>query len=83
MRTQFLLLAEFGTALIPLSEVGKRYFEHSENQVNSWARQNKYPFPILRLGGQKAKWVVSIEDFAQYVDSQREKAKEEFELLNG
>lgn len=83
MNTVFLLMAEYETTAIPLKTIAAKYFGiTNDRQLNEKARHNEFPFPIFRSGGQKSDWMVSLQDLAEWLDSQREKAKHRFELLN-
>ena len=81
MNTVFFLLAEYSTGDIPLSKVAQKYFGHEEKQMQSWARLNKYPFPIYRGGSQRSQWLVNITDLASYIDKQREEAAKQYQAL--
>jgi len=75
--TYFALLAEFGTAHIPIVDIGKKYFNLDERKAKNDAARNKYPFPVFRPGGQKSEWMVDAADFAKYLDEVKEKAARE------
>jgi len=79
--TYFSLLAEFGTAHIPITDVGKKYFGYSEPEAKRAAISNKYPFPVFRAGSNKSPWVVDAGELADYLDKCIEKAKEEFKSV--
>ena len=76
--TYFALFAEFGTAHIPITEIGKKYFGYSESKAKTEALKNNYPFPVFRLGGQKSVWVADISVVADHLDKVMEKAKKEW-----
>ncbi|MGZ5053334.1 MAG: pyocin activator PrtN family protein [Methylobacter sp.] len=76
--TYFGLMAEFQRAHIPITEIGAKYFGFDERKAKSMAADNKYPFPVFRLGSNKTTWMVAIEDFAAYLDKVKEKAKAEY-----
>jgi hypothetical protein len=81
--TYFGLLAEFGTAHVPITELGKKYFGYSELVAKNNAATNKYPFPVFRIGvSNKSTWVADIADVANYIDKVKEKAKKEYLLAN-
>ena len=76
--TLFLLMAEFGTVHIPITEVGKKYFSHDEKTAKNQAAANKYPFPVFRAAGGKSIWVVDIAILSEYLDKLRDKAVAEY-----
>lgn len=80
--TYFGLLAEFGTAHVPVVELGKKYFGYSELISKNKAATNKYPFPVFRIGTEKSTWVADIADVANYIDKVKDKAKKEYLLAN-
>ena len=79
MKTVFLLMAEFETATIPLVTVAERYLQMSERKAKSLACTQGLPFPVLRgSDSQKSGWFVHVEDLAQYLEAQREKAQSQW-----
>lgn len=76
--TYFGLLAEFGTAHVPIVELGKKYFNLSEEMAKRDAAANKYPFPVFKVGTNKSVWMADIADVAKYIDEVKEKAKKEY-----
>jgi hypothetical protein len=79
--TIFALMTEFGTAHIPVIEVGKKYFGYDEKQAKRAAVQNDYPFPVFRAGSNKSPWVVDVADLSAYLDQCREKSHQEFKTV--
>lgn len=75
---EFLLLAEFEVADIPLGKVAAKYLALDEAQAKKKAKQNALPFPVFRVGTQKAEWFVSIKDLAEYLHKEREAARREW-----
>jgi len=80
--TYFGLLAEFGTAHVPVVEIGAKYFGLSEKEAKRKASSNDFPFPVFRIGTEKSTWVADIADVANYIDKVKEKAKKEYSLAN-
>ena len=80
--TYFGLLAEFGSAHIPVVEIGAKYFGHSSEIAKRTAMANKYPFPVFRPGNQQSTLMVDIAEFANYLDRVKEKAKAEYKCAN-
>jgi len=71
-------MAEFQEAHIPITKIGAKYFGYDERTAKSKAAGNKYPFPVFRIGSNKAVWMVAIEDLAEYLDKVIEKARAEY-----
>jgi hypothetical protein len=80
--TYFALLAEFGTAHIPIVKIGEKYFGLNEQQAKNAAARAKYPFPVFRAGGQKSEWIVDASDLAKYIDAIKEKASKQFDAAH-
>ncbi|WP_355661486.1 pyocin activator PrtN family protein [Halomonas salifodinae] len=78
MNTYFGLLAEFnGRAELPLEEVAPRFFGISPRTAGARASAQALPVPAYRAGdSQKAPWLVSAVDLAQYLDKRRTEAHE-------
>ncbi len=76
--TIFALMTEFGTAHIPITTVGAKYFGYSDSEAKRTATNNGYPFPVFRAGSNKSPWVVDVAELAAYLDQCREKAQQEF-----
>ena len=83
MNTAFLLLAEFGTADVPLEIVAERYLAINPRIAKARAAQGDLPFPVFRCGSQKTPWLVRITDLAAWLDEQRAKAVSEWNQRNG
>lgn len=82
MNTFFGLLAEFGTAEIPLEHVAPKYFGLSLDQAKRRAAENRLPIPVYRAGSQKAPWLVSADLLASYLDEQKKRASETYAKMN-
>jgi len=76
--TYFGLLAEFGKAHIPVTEIGAKYFDHDDKTAKRYARDAKYPFPVFRAGNNASTWMVDAVVFADYLDKVKEKARAEY-----
>jgi hypothetical protein len=71
--TYFGLLAEFGEANVPLEKIAPKYFGLSFAEARRRAPAKMLPCRVFRLGGQKSPWLVSVVDFADLIDAQRQK----------
>ena len=77
--TYFALMAEFGTAQIPLGDCADKYFGLSEKVANRYAGSQKLPVPCFKI---QTKNFIKAEVLAEYIDNQMNAAKEEWKLVN-
>ncbi|ECE6697025.1 pyocin activator PrtN family protein [Salmonella enterica] len=78
MNTMFLLLAEFETPTIPLSDIAERYLGMKPATADKKAGCGDLPIPTFRIGDtQKAPRMVHVSDLAEYIDNRRKEAKKE------
>ncbi len=83
MKTAFLLLAQYEKPLIPLKEISEVYFGCAPGTAQKKASSGSLPLPIVRLSkSQKSPLFVHINDLAEFIDQQTEKAREEWESVN-
>ncbi|MDU2730480.1 MULTISPECIES: pyocin activator PrtN family protein [Pantoea] len=76
MNTMFLLMAEYETATVPLSQVCEKFFGMKSATAERKASENKLPIPTFRTAdSQKAPRMVHISDLAEFIDRQREESK--------
>lgn len=68
MNRRFFLFAEYETNDLPLEFIADKYFGHSAQKAKSMARNGEYPFKVFRGGNNKSKWLVSIQELADYLD---------------
>ncbi|PRP68588.1 pyocin activator protein PrtN [Chromobacterium amazonense] len=79
MNTSFLLLARYESPVVPLEKVCADYLNLSAKKAQEMASLNKLPLPTFRMNdSQKAPRLVHLSDLAEYIDSQRAKAKQEW-----
>lgn len=72
--TFFALLAEFGSAEIPLEAACDKYFGLDYKIARRRATAQLLPIPAYKTGSQKSPWLVSAQDLAQLIDDRREEA---------
>lgn len=78
MNTTFLLMAEFETAVIPLSEIAEKYLGMRPATAENKALTGQLSLPTFRVGDtQKAPRMVHISDLAEHIDRRRAEAKME------
>lgn len=83
MNTIFLLMAEFETASIPLSDVCEKYFGMKPATADKKAALGQLPIPTFRAGqSQKAPRMIHIQDLADYIEQQRAAGIEIFRQMN-
>lgn len=83
MNTIFLLMAEFETASIPLSDVCEKYFGMKPATADKKAVLGQLPIPTFRAGeSQKAPRMIHIQDLADYIEKQRAAGIEVFRQMN-
>lgn len=79
LNTAFLLMAEFGTSQIPLSEIAPKYLKMSLTTAKRKANAGELPIPTYRLNdSQKSLRMINVNDLASYIDQQRDEAVIEF-----
>ncbi|MEY8252436.1 MAG: pyocin activator PrtN family protein [Colwellia sp.] len=85
MKTITLLMMEFETPTISIEDVAPKYFNINDQKTyKSRAKAHKLPIAFFRNeGSQKAGWLCHVGDLAQWIDTQRKAANDEFEKCNG
>ncbi len=79
MNTTFLLMAEFGTADVPLESVAQKYLGLDAKVAKMRAARGELPFPAYRASGsQKSPWLVRITDLAAWLDEARSRAADDW-----
>lgn len=81
MNTVFLLIAEFETSQIELSKLCEKYLGMDIRKASTLAANRKLPVPAYRIGSQRSAWIIHADDLARLIDSRRENAKKEWQLL--
>lgn len=82
MRTVYLLMAEYRDPEIPLEEISERYFGIPPGSyLDNLARLQRLPVPVHRLGSQKSRWMVHVEDLARYIDEKAAEARKTWEQM--
>lgn len=82
MNTVFLLMAEFNTPTILLSDIAERYLGMKPATASRKADAGDLQIPSFRLNdSQKAPRIVHVSDLAEYIDKERTKAKADIAYL--
>ncbi len=82
MNTAFLLMAEFETAAIPLSNIAERYLGMRPSTAEQKASLGLLPLPTFRCNdSQKSPRMVHVNDLADLIDKKRKESKEEMEYI--
>ncbi|SET78188.1 pyocin activator PrtN family protein [Thalassotalea agarivorans] len=79
----YLLMAEFGSRMmIPLEELAQSVLGLSINVAKRRAKSCELPFPTVKLNdSQKAPYLVSINDLANYIEGRCNTARIEWNKL--
>ena len=78
MNTFFALMAEHGTAQIPVAKCAA-LFGLSPQKAEENAGRQRLPVPAFRLGSQKSPWLVDAKFLAEHLDAVKLQAKQEWE----
>lgn len=78
----FLLMAEFGTAQVPLEKCSY-LFGLTADEAAKRAARAALPLSPYRVGSQKSPWLVDIEDLADFLRMQKATATNEWKKVNG
>ncbi len=70
----FSLLAEFGTGMIPLEAMSKKYFGLEPDTAKIRAGRGELPVQPVRLDGQKSPWLVPADKLAALIEQKMEQA---------
>ncbi len=83
MNTVFLLMAEFESSTIPLSDVAERYLGMKPATADKKAGAGDLPIATFRIGdSQKAPRIIHVQDLADFIDKRRSEAREELARLH-
>lgn len=82
MKTILLLMAEYGTAQIPLEKCAT-LFGLTAGEAAKRAARAALPVPAFRLASQKSPWLVDAGSLASYLDQQKAAAEEEWNRVRG
>lgn len=83
MNTVFLLLAQYGTAQVPLEVCCGDFFGMSSDRAAYAAGRHQLPVPAFKAGGPKSPWLVDIRELAAWIDKRRAEASEEWRKVKG
>jgi hypothetical protein len=79
--TLFLVLAEYGTAQIPIERCAHQ-FGMTPAQARDAAKRQALPVPTYRLGSQKSPWIVDAAALATHIRNKRELAEAEWRRIH-
>ncbi len=80
MNTFFALMAEYGTAQIPVEKCA-HLFGLSPKKAEEYAGRQQLPVAAFRVGSQKSPWLVSAQDLAAHLDAAKQRAQEDWARL--
>lgn len=81
MNTFFALMAEYGTAQIPVERCAA-LFGLSPKKAEEYAGRQRLPVPAFRIGSQKSPWLVDAAKLAEYVDRIKKQAELDWQKIN-
>lgn len=83
MNTMFLLMAEYETPAVPLSDICEKYLGVKPSTAEKKALLGELSLPTFRLGeSQKSPRLVHLQDLAELIDRKRKEAKEFLEYMH-
>ena len=80
--TYFALLAEFGSAHIPLDSIAQKFLDIDVQTAKKKAAKQQLPFPCIRINGQKSPWFVDAGVLAIFLDQKMEEAQKTWKKMN-
>lgn len=80
MNTLFALLAQYGTAQIPLTKCSDLFGLEPE-QAKKAAASHGLPVPAFKLGSYKSPWLVDAASLASYMDKRKAQAESEWKKV--
>lgn len=82
MSTLKALIAEYGTAEIPLERICERYLGIGEKVAKERAAAATLPLPAYKTA-RNAPWHVRAADLAAMIDAEAEQARERWQAVRG
>lgn len=74
--TAAMMMFEFGKPVVRLEQIVEAgYLACKEKTANGLAASGELGFPAFKMGGGTTKWMVRVQDLADFIDSQAEKAR--------
>lgn len=80
MNTFFALMAEYGTAQIPVERCAA-LFGLSPKKAEEYACRQKLPVPAFRIGSQKSPWLIDAQRLAEHLDAAKAQATSDWSKL--
>lgn len=80
MNTLFALLAQYGTAQIPLERCADLFGLEPE-MAKKRAAMHNLPVPAFRAGSAKSPWLVDANRLAAYLDERKAQAEAEWKKI--
>lgn len=81
VNTFFALMAEYGTAQIPVEKCAS-LFGLTPQKAMEYAGRQRLPVPAFRAGSQKSPWLVDAQKLADHLDSAKAKALDEWKRVH-
>lgn len=85
MKTAFILMAQYETAIVPLDLVCRDYFQHlTPSNFSRKSLAGEITIPVVQIeASQKATKGVHITDLARWIDDRRDAAVHELKRIHG
>lgn len=80
MNTFFALMAEYGTAHIPVEKCAE-LFGMSPKKACEAAGRQRLPIPAFRIGSQKSPWLLDAKILADYLDKIKTQAQNDWKNM--
>ncbi|PIF37756.1 pyocin activator protein PrtN [Delftia sp. 60] len=80
MNTFFALMAEYGTAHIPVEKCAN-LFGMSPKKACELAGRQALPVPAFRIGSQKSPWLIDAQKLSDYLDRAKNKAQNDWDKM--
>lgn len=82
MNTQFALMARFESPTVHLKEICEEFFGIKPKTAEQKAKAQSLPVPAFKLiDSERAPTLVNVSDLAKHIDTQRELAAKDWELI--
>jgi hypothetical protein len=83
MKTSYLLMARFESPTVALKEISEEFFGITAKTAQQLAKAGNFPVSTFQLrDSEKSPVLIHIDELAEYIDQQRNQAKEVWQSVN-
>ena len=83
MNTAFGLMARFDSPTVHLKDICKEFFGITPHTAEVQAKAGKLPIPVFKLRqSEKSPTMVHVDELGNWIDSQRAKARENWDKIH-